>query len=203
LVPPPCARRPPPRLTVAAASAAPALRAPAGLLAEPAPPRALAPPIPLAAPRAYDTTVKDLVVSVSATPNRPGINGFTVLAASSRRPPPAPIDGVTLRLGSAGEYGTIPLREIEPGRYFGAGPLGQAGPVKITAAIRRAGERLTVTMPWHLSPKAAPLKAPPKAHRLAPYVNAIALCVLLLALGTGVQRIVVRRRRRQPAADSP
>jgi len=34
-------------------------------------------------------------------------------------------------------------------------------------------------------------------------VNAIALCVLLLALGTGVQRIVVRRRRRQPGTDSP
>ena len=191
------------RLIIAEASAGAILLAAAGLLAETAPPRTPAPPIPLAAPHAYDTTVKDLVVSVSATPNRPGINGFTVLAASSRRPPPAPIDGVTLRLGGSGASGTIPLREIEPGRYFGAGRLSAAGPVKITAAIRRAGERLTVTMPWHLSPKAAPPKVPPQEHRLAPYVNAIALCVLLLALGTGVQRVVVRRRRRQPAAGLP
>jgi copper transport protein len=191
------------RLIIAEASVGAILLAAAGLLAETAPPLTPAPAIPLAAPRAYDTTVKDLVVSVSATPNRPGVNGFTVIAASSRRPPPAPIDGVTLRLGGPGESGTIPLREIEPGRYFGAGRLGPGGPIKITAAIRRAGERLTVTMPWHLSPRAAPPKAPPQEHRLAPYVNAIALCVLLLALGTGVQRIVVRRRRGQPGTDSP
>jgi copper transport protein len=190
------------RLIIAEASVGAVLLAAAGLLAETAPPRTPAPAIPLAAPQAYDTTIKDLVVSVSATPNRPGINGFTVLAASSRRPPPAPIDRVTLRLGGPEQSGTIPLREIEPGRYFGTGRLGPGGPVKITAAIRRAGERLTVTMPWHLSPKAAPPKAPPQEHRLAPYVNAIALCVLLLALGTGAQRILVRRRP-QSGTDSP
>jgi len=180
------------------------LLAAAGLLADTAPPRTPAPAVPVAEPRTYDTTVGDLVVSVSATPNRPGVNGFTVLAASSRRPPPAPIDGVTLKLGGPGEPGTIPLREIEPGRYFGAGRLGPAGPIKITAAIRRAGERLTVTMPWHLSPKAAPPKTPQQEHRLAPYANAIALCMLLLALALGVQRIVVhRRRRQQPGTGSP
>ena len=156
-----------------------------------------------AAARAYNTTVDDLVVSVSATPNRPGINGFTVHAASTRRPPPAPNDGVTLRLGGSGESVTIPLREIEPGRYFGTGRLGPAGPVKITAAIRRAGHRLTVTMPWRLSPKAAPPEVRPQEHHLAPYVNAIALCVLLLALGAGAQRILVHRRRRPSGTPSP
>jgi copper transport protein len=190
-------------LIIAEALVGAVLLAAAGLLADTAPPRTPAPAVPVAAPQTYDSTVDDLVVSVSATPNRPGANGFTVLAASSRRPPPAPIDGVTLRLGSAGESGTIPLREIEPGRYFGTGRLGPAGPIKITAAIRRAGKRLTVTMPWHVSPKAAPPKTPLQEHRLAPYVNAIALCVLLLALGVGVQRIVVHRRRRQPSTDSP
>ena len=58
-------------------------------------------------------------------------------------------------------------------------------------------------MPWRLAPKAAPPKAPTQEHRLAPYVNAIALCVLLLALGVGVQRIVVHRRRRPPGLPSP
>jgi hypothetical protein len=61
--------------------------------------------------------------------------------------------------------------------------------------VRRAGERLTVTMPWRVSPKAAPPTVARQEHRLAPYVNAVALCVLLLALSAGVQRIVVRRRR--------
>jgi copper transport protein len=191
------------RLIVVEASVGAVLLAAAGLLADTAPPRTPAPAVPLAGPRAYDTTVDDLVVSVSATPNRPGVNGFTVLAASSRRPPPAPIDGVTLKLGSAGGSGTLPLRQIEPGRYFGTGRLNSAGPVTITAVVRRAGERLTVAVPWRVSPKAAPPTAPRQEHRLAPYLNAAALCVLLLALGAGVLRIVVRRRLRQPDTDSP
>ena len=178
------------------------LLAAAGLLADTAPPRTAAPAVPLAKLRAYDATIHDLVVSVSATPNRPGVNGFTVLAASSRRPPPAPIDGVTLKLGSSGESGTLPLRQIEPGRYFGTGRLDSAGPVTITAIVRRAGERLTVAVPWRVSAKAAPPTAPRQEHRLAPYLNAAAVCVLLLALVVGVQRIAARRRR-QLAPDSP
>ena len=192
------------RLIIVEASVGAVLLAAAGLLAETAPPRTAAPAVPLAEPQAYDTTVDDLVVSVSATPNRPGANGFTVLAASSRRPPPAPIDGVTLKLGRSGESGTLPLQQIEPGRYFGAGRLDSAGPITITAVVRRAGERLTVTMPWRVSPEAVPPTVARQEHRLAPYVNAVALCVLLLALSAGVQRIVVRRRRRrQLDTDSP
>jgi copper transport protein len=190
------------RLIIAEASVGAVLLAAAGLLAETAPPRPAAPAVPPAEPRAYDTTVHDLVVSVSATPNRPGVNGFTVLAASSRRPPPAPIDGVTLKLGRSGESGTLLLRQIEPGRYFGTGRLDSAGPITITAVVQRAGERLTATMPWRVSPKAVPPKVARPEHRLAPYLNAVALCVLLLALSAGVLYIVARRRR-PPGTDSP
>jgi copper transport protein len=191
------------RLIIAEASVGAVLLAAAGLLAETAPPHTAAPAVPAAKPRAYDTTVGDLVVSVSATPSRPGVNGFTVLAASSRRPPPAPVDGVTLKLGQPGDPGTFPLRQIEPGRYFGTGRLDSAGPITITAVIRRAGERLTVTMPWRVSPKAVPPAVARPEHRLAPYVNGLALCVLLLALSVGVQRIVRGRRRRQPGTPPP
>jgi copper transport protein len=192
------------RLIIAEALVGAVLLAAAGLLAETAPPRTTAPAVLPAEPQAYDTTVDDLVVSVSATPNRPGVNGFTVLAASSRRPPPAPIDRVTLRLARHGESGTLTLRQIEPGRYFGTGRLDSAGPITITAVVQRAGERLTVTMPWRVSPEAVPPAAARQEHRLAPYVNGVALCVLLLALSAGVQRIVVRRRRRrQLDTDSP
>jgi copper transport protein len=192
------------RLIIAEASIGAVLLVAAGLLAETAPPRTPAQAIPPAQPQAYDTTVDDLVVSVSATPNRPGVNGFTVLAASSRRPPPAPIDKVTLKLGTSGESGTLPLQQIEPGRYFGTGRLDSAGPITITAVVQRAGKRLTVTVPWRVSPGAAPPTVARQDHRLAPYVNAIALCVLLLALSAGLLRIVLRRRRRRRFdTDSP
>jgi copper transport protein len=193
------------RLIIAEASVGAVLLAAAGLLADTAPPRTPAPPVPLAKPQAHDATVDDLVVSVSATPNRPGANGFTVLAASSRRPPPARIDGVTLKLGSSGQSGTLPLRQIEPGRYFGTGRLDSAGPVTITAVVRRAGERLSVTLPWRVSPRVAPPAAARQEYRLAPYVNAVALCMLVLALSVGALRVMVRqrRRRRQPDTDSP
>ncbi|MBO0816881.1 MAG: CopD family protein, partial [Actinobacteria bacterium] len=205
LVPAPGGAAPSRRLIIAEASVGAVLLAAAGLLADTAPPRTPAPAVPVTEPLVHDTIVDDLVVSVSATPNRPGVNGFTVLAASSRRPPPAPIDRVRLKLGGSGDPGMLPLRQIEPGRYFGTGRLDSAGPITITAVVRRAGERLTVTVPWRVSPKAVPPTAPPQEHHLAPYANAIALCVLVLALGAGVQRIVVRRRhrRRQPDAGSP
>jgi copper transport protein len=74
------------RLIMAEASVGAVLLVAAGLLAETAPPRPAAPAVPLAQPQTYDTTVDDLVVSVSATPNRPGDNGFTCSAASSRGP---------------------------------------------------------------------------------------------------------------------
>jgi copper transport protein len=195
LVPAPGGAAPSRRLILVEAAMGAVLLAAAGLLAETAPPRAPSLAVPVAEPQAYDATVEDLVVSLSATPNRPGANGFTVLAASSRRPPPAPIDGVALKLGGSGA--TLPLQQIEPGRYFGTGKLDSAGPVTITAVLRRAGERLTVTVPWRVSPEAAPPTVPEQQHRLAPYVNAIALCVLLLALTASVSRLVVRRRRRQ------
>jgi copper transport protein len=192
------------RLIIVEASVGAVLLAAAGLLAETAPPRTAAPAVPLAEPQVYNTTVDDLVVSVSATPNRPGANGFTVLAASSRRPPPAPIDRVTLKLGRSGESGTLTLRQIEPGRYFGTGRLDSAGPVTITAVVRRAGERLMFTMPWRVSPRAVPPTVARQEHRLAPYVNAVALCVLVLGLSAGVWRIAVRRRSlRQLDTDSP
>jgi copper transport protein len=192
------------RLIIAEASVGAVLLAAAGLLAETAPPRPPAPAVPVAKSQAYDTTTGDLVVSVSATPNRPGANGFTVLAASSRRPPPAPIDGVTLKLGRSGESRTLPLRQIEPGRYFGTGRLDSAGPITITAVVRRAEERITVTIPWRVSPKAAPPTVARPEYRLAPYVDAVALCVLVLALIVGALWIVVwRRRRRRLDTDSP
>jgi len=131
------------------------------------------------------------------------MNAFTVLAASSRRPPPAPIDEVTLKLSEPGTTNVIPLQEFEPGRYFGTAELDSAGPVTITAVIRRAGQRLTVAVPWHVSAEPVPVASPRPDYRLAPYVNVIALAILLLALGAGVRLLAVRRKRQRFDAAPP
>ncbi|MBB4703332.1 copper transport protein [Sphaerisporangium siamense] len=115
----------------------------AGILAETSPSRR--PPALVAArARTVTATVDDLVVGISVTPNRAGVNGFTVTATSSRRPAPAPIDGVALELPTGGTV----LRPTDPGRYFGTAALNLLGPVRLTVVVHRAGARLEVPMVW-------------------------------------------------------
>src|SRR5437763_1742012 len=89
-------------------------------------------------------SVADLVVAVSATPGEPGLNGFTVLTASTRRPPPAAVGQVRLVVGATARE----LPEVAPGRYFGTAEIPAPGPDRIDAVLDRAGQRLTVTIPW-------------------------------------------------------
>jgi copper transport protein len=191
------------RLILTEAAVGAILLAAAGVLAETAPPRPALPAAPAAEARTSDAAVADVVISVSASPNQPGVNGFTVLAASSRRPPPAPIDRVALKFVMPGGTTAIPLQQLEPGRYFGTATLDSAGPVTITAVIRRAGQRLTVAIPWQVATEPVPVASPRPDYRLAPYVNAIALGLLLLALGTGVRLLAVRRKRQRFDAAPP
>jgi copper transport protein len=177
-----------------------------GVLLETAPPRepatAVAPPAPAAAETASGS-VEDLVVTVSVTPNRPGVNGFTVLAASSRRPPPAPVDGVTLQLAGASAGGEVVLEQVAPGRWFGTGSLDHSGGLRLRAVVQRAGRRLGVPVSWWV---AQPAPAPPhrvvraSGPRLAPYADAMALALLAGALAAGAWWLLVTRRGRRPPA---
>jgi copper transport protein len=134
--------RPSRRLVAVEAAVGAVLLLAAGALAETSPSRS--PAVAPAVARSRSAIVKDLVVDVSVTPNRAGVNAFTVTAASSRRPAPAPIDGVALLLP---EGGTV-LRQVQPGRYFGTGSLKLLGPVRLTVVVYRAGARLEVPMTW-------------------------------------------------------
>jgi len=112
-------------------------------------------------------SVADVLVTVSAAPNRPGSNGVTVLVASSRRPPPAPVTAVTL-------YG-VTLAPVGADRYFGTVELPRYGAVPLTAVLQRGPERLTVTVPWQVTGSSG------RGAPLAPYVNGLAVAVLLAA----------------------
>ena len=131
----------------------------------------------------------DLVVTVSATPNRPGLNAFTVTAASSRRPAPRPIDTVSLEVVGAKSTVSPPLQPIGAGRYFGVARL-DSGPVReMRAVIERNGEQLGVTVPWTVS-------AATDTARLAPYVNTLAASLaVLIRRPSSVGWFVLRRRR--------
>jgi copper transport protein len=123
-------------------------------------------------------SVADLLVTVTATPNRPGSNGVTVLVASSRRPPPAPVTAVTL-------YG-VRLTPVAADRYFGTVEWPRYGAVPVTAVLQRGPERLTVTVPWQVTGPSG------RGRSLAPYVNGLAIAVLV---GAGAAAAFARRRR--------
>lgn len=170
----------------------------AGVLAETPPVRG-----PSAAPITQATRSAmslDLVASVAVTPNRPGTNGFTVLVASARRPPPAPIHDVALTATGTQQSSVVALREIEPGHYFGSGSL-DPEVSRIDLRVRRGGALVTVALPWRLSPPATPA-APPRGHRLAGLTDGLALLTVAAAvLAAVVLRRARRRHRRQRTAD--
>lgn len=182
------------RLLAAEAAAAVVLLLVAGALVETPParePAAVHAIVPAAVTR--NASVVDVVVSLTVTPNRPGTNGFTAIAASSRRPPLAEINGVTVELG--GGSTAVPLREIEPGRYFGTGDLSGPGLVRVTAVIHRGGTRLAAPLEWSVQPPAA---APPARSResLAPITNTAAALVIGVLAVLAVRRLTAVRRRR-------
>lgn len=81
----------------------------------------------------------DMTVSLTAT-----AHDITVLAVSGRRPPPAPIDQVTLDLGR----GAVPLLPTAIGRYAAEASLPPGSTVRANVTVRRAGERFTVPLSW-------------------------------------------------------
>lgn len=130
-------------------------------------------------------SVADLMVTVSATPNLPGPNGFTVIVASERRPPPAPVDSARLEFATGGRTSVVALREIGPQRYVATTRFDAPGPVAIDAVVRRAGVPVRIPISWTLGHPRNPVRS------LAPYTDGLALGLAGLA-GAGY---VLRRRR--------
>jgi copper transport protein len=192
------ATSPPRRLVAAEAVAGVVLLFVVGILTETTPPRPAAD-----AAASWDASltlagsVDDVEVSVLVTPNRPGVNGFTVLAASRRRPPPAPIDDVTLELNAGGVATAIPLRQLEAGRYFGTGTVDAVGPERLTAVIHRSGRLLPVTVNGWLFPQ--PEAPPATGGRLAAAVNPLAVALAGVVVAAGLWWLLSARWRRRRA----
>ena len=145
----------------------------------------------------------DLVFSVSSTPTRAGANTFTVVAASSRRPPPAPIESITLELQRQRIGGSIPLTQIEPGRYLGSAILPKAGSWSVVLVARRGGQPLTVPLVWTLDPPDPARPVRYSARALAPPLDAVALLVFSLTLFGGAWILAGRPRPRVAPGPRP
>jgi copper transport protein len=174
------------RLIAVEAAAGVALLVAAGVLAQTPPPRVHV-STAAADPVSSSVTVADLVVSVSVSPGRPGLNVFSVVVASSRRPAPTPVDSVALTYSGTGLF----LGRTGPEQYLGAAEL-DGGPIDVTVAVFRGGKRLDAPVRLPIPPAAAASAGSGAAPRLFPYTSAIAVCLLL----SGVGIVLITRRRR-------
>jgi hypothetical protein len=106
---------------------------------------------------------------------------------------------VELKLVRGGDGSAVALRQVAPGRWFGTGRLDQAGRLRLTTVVRRAGKRQAVPLSWWVSSPLPPHQAAPASgRRLAPYVDAMALSLLAGALVLAGWRLLLARRRRRP-----
>jgi copper transport protein len=186
-------------LTVEAAAGSGVLLAAAVLSASPpakgpefAPPRAVLSPLLV-------RQAGDLLVTTAVRPNRPGPNVVSVLAVSSRRPAPAAVRRVAVRLHPTGgdAAATVALAPIGAGRFAGGVDLATEGGWRATVTLRRGGERVAVPVTWSVEPPDPARPVVHSARRLAPLLDRAALAVTLVLLATAAASLLTARRRRR------
>jgi copper transport protein len=151
-------------------------------------------PRPAAAPTLAARS-DDLVVTATARPNRAGPNVVTVLATSSRRPPPAPVERAELRLAPVGgAWRSVALTAQAPGRFGGGAQLDADGRWRMTVAIWRGGRRIAVPFTWDVAPPDQARPVTYSARPLAPLLDRLAAVVVLL-LGLAAAAAAARRLR--------
>lgn len=167
-------------------------------------------PIPASArPATVSAQADDLLVLLSVRPNRPGRNFVTIGIHDTRRPAPAPIGTVRVRLvapdGTEVDPGTV-ARPIGDGRYELAGDgINTDGGWTIGLTVDRPGmPSASMTTPWTVAPAGVPVTPRPtvvSSQPLAPILTAVALVGgFLLA---AVLAIAGYRRARIPAIPEP
>ena len=156
-------------------------------------------PVPAAVSQApVAARADDLMVTLAIRPDRPGPNFADIGVLDTRRPAPAPIGAVTVRLISPTGTGAAALQALEaaPGRYeIDNLPIDQGGAWHLAIEIDREGlPAASVVFPWAVAPTlSAPRPVVVSDVPLAPLATplAIVLAGILGALGIAV---VARRR---------
>jgi len=146
----------------------------------------------------------DLLVDVSAAPNRPGQNFVTTNVLDTLRPPPASVRRVTITFSRGAQRVTVPATRLNTGRWQVAGTqLSASGNWRIAVAVERKGMPVaTYATGWTVSS----LPLPPGTHRprhsqrpLGPILSALAIVLaalfLLAGLWLSLARVGIRRAR--------
>ena len=155
-------------------------------------------------PALATTHADDLIVTVALKPNRPGQNFITLGVFDTRRPAPAPIDQVGVRLLSQPGDAAPELRASPQGagRYeIVDAALAHSGTWQLAVTVRRAGlPDAVATLPWAVLPPArANRPVVLSAAPLAPWAWGAAL---LAAATMALAAWLVLRRRALRAASS-
>jgi copper transport protein len=197
------ARRPPPRTLTATvgveAAGALAVVLLAAVLGSSAPARGPQfDPVSSEAPASLATRQSgELVSAVSVKPNRLGPNLLSVQVVDSRRPPLAPISGVTVILRHpGGTRGSDTLATTRTGSRFDAGTVDlRPGDLDVAVAVHRTGlTDAVIEVPWTVN--GAEVKRAPvvvSAAPLAPSVNQAAMLVALVAVAVLLAALLRRR----------
>ncbi|MBJ7597599.1 copper resistance protein CopC [Candidatus Nephthysia bennettiae] len=140
----------------------------------------------------------ELLGAVSVKPNRLGPNLLSVQVVDSRRPPLAPISGVSILLRQPGASGrSETLTTTRTGSRFDAGTVNlTAGDLDVAVLVHRSGltDRV-IQVPWRVNgPEVVRAPVVISAAPFAPLVNLVA--ALLAVTGAAVLLAGVLRSRR-------
>lgn len=150
-------------------------------------------------PNSLSQKVDDVVITLSAKPNRPGQNVLTVFASSTRRPTPAGIARVIVRFTYLDQESgrlSADAEELEPGRYLlGGSQLSLAGNWQVDVVVRRLGlEDSVAHFDWIVAPPGETRPVIVSNTPLEPILTlAAAGLILLMPLVTALVWVKLRR----------
>jgi copper transport protein len=150
-------------------------------------------------PASVTMNADDLVITLAVKPNRPGRNFVALGVFNTRRPAPAPITHVAVRmLPPAGQssFGPVDAEALDNGHYQIAGDMiNAAGDWRILISVVRPGlPDTTATLPWTVLPLAAQPRPVLVSNR--PLAPTLTLAAAIVALLLGIALILFWARRR-------
>ncbi len=147
-------------------------------------------PVETLPPASISSMADDLLVNFSIKPNQPGQNFISVGVFNTRRPAPAPIEQVVVKLISPDKQAEIQLNTAlseKDGNYqVSTGAIDLSGDWTISIIIQRTGLNDSVLdLPWKVAP-AATIAARPtliSSRPLAPLLTTVSLVLSILSGG--------------------